>query len=59
MIDWLLDFNHLTALISLVMLYLVLKGLDRIQGTLDAIHEDYRKVNHVDAREEMELHQQI
>lgn len=56
---WLYSFDHLALLAILFLLYLVIKGLDRLQNALDSLHEDYRKANDLDAREEMEMHSQI
>jgi hypothetical protein len=58
-LDWLYSFDHLALLGILFMLILVVKGLDRLRGTLDSLHDDYRKVNSLDEREESELNAQI
>lgn len=47
--------NWLLPIAALFMLYLIIQGLDRLQSTLDAFHEDYRKVNNLDTRQEMEM----
>lgn len=58
-LTWLYNFDHLALIAILLLLYLVIKGLDRLQNTFRALHEDYRKVNNLDVREEMELHSKI
>jgi hypothetical protein len=54
-LDWFYSFEHLGLLGVLFLLYLVTKGLDRLHGTLDSFHDDYRKVNNLDEREDSEL----
>jgi hypothetical protein len=54
-LDWFYSVEHLTLLAVLFLLFLVVKGLDRLRDTLDSFHEDYRKVNNLDEREDSEL----
>ncbi len=58
-LDWLYSFEHLTLLGILFMLFLVIKGLDRLHQTLDSLRDDYRKVNSLDEREQAEIDPQI
>ncbi len=50
------SFAVLLLLAILFMLYLVVKGLDRLHDAIGSLNEDYRKVNDLDAREETEMH---
>ena len=58
-LDSLYSFEHLTLLGILFMLFLVIKGLDRLHQTLDSLRDDYRKVNSLDEREQAEIDPQI
>jgi hypothetical protein len=58
-LDWLYSFEHLALLGVLFMLFLVIKGLDRLLQTLDSLRDDYRKVNSLDEREQSEIDAQI
>jgi hypothetical protein len=58
-LDWLYSFEHLILLGILFLLFLVIKGLDRLEQTLESLRDDYRKVNSLDEREQSELDAQI
>ena len=58
-LDWLYSFEHLALLGILFLLFLVIKGLDRLHQTLESLREDFRKVNSLDEREQSELDAQI
>jgi hypothetical protein len=38
-LDWLYSFEHL-ALLAILLLFLVIKGLDRLQQSLDSLRDD-------------------
>ena len=59
MIDWVFDLNHTAMLGFFFVSYLVTKGLDRLQMTIDSFHEDFRKIHHLDTREYMEMEAQM
>ena len=56
---WLYNFDHLALLAIVFLLALIVKGMDRLHDVLEALHDDYRKVNDLDTREEMEMHSHI
>jgi hypothetical protein len=58
-LDWLYSFEHLALLGILFLLFLVVKGLDRLEKTVESLRDEYRKVNSLDEREESELDAQI
>jgi hypothetical protein len=58
-LDWLYSFEHLAMLGILILLFLVIKGLDRLEQTLESLRDDYRKVNNLDEREQSEIDAQI
>jgi hypothetical protein len=58
-LDWLYSFENLALLGVLFLLFLVVKGLDRLEETLKSLRDDYRKVNSLDEHETSELDAQI
>lgn len=46
--------KYLPLALVLFFLYLCCRGLDRINDAFLALHHDYRKVNNLDQREELE-----
>jgi hypothetical protein len=50
--NWFYSIDHLALLGLLFVGLLVVRGLDRLLDLLDSFHDDYRKVNNLDEREE-------
>jgi hypothetical protein len=51
---WLSDYHYWTLAVLIGGFYLCAKGLDRLNDAVEAFHEDYRKVNHCDERNDLE-----
>jgi hypothetical protein len=58
-LDWFYSFEHLALLGILFLLFLIIKGLDRLEQTLQSLRDDYRKVNNLDEREQSEIDVQL
>jgi hypothetical protein len=59
MMAWLHSFYHLASLFGLISLYSILKGLDQLYEAIDQFHKDYRRVNNLDVRDEMEFQSRL
>jgi hypothetical protein len=59
MVTWLQSTNHILALAAFFMLYQIVRGVAHICDALDGLREDYRRVNDLDMREEMEMQSKI
>jgi hypothetical protein len=53
MTAWLSDYRLWAVLLLAVGIYICAKGLDRLSDSVQAFHEDYRKVNHLDDLDEV------
>jgi hypothetical protein len=51
--------EHLALLGILFLLFLIIKGLDRLEQTLESLRDDYRKVNNLNERERSEIDAQL
>jgi hypothetical protein len=48
---WLSDYHYWTLFLLAAGIYICAKGFDRLTDAVEAFHEDYRKVNHLDERD--------
>lgn len=48
---WLSDYHYWTLAVLIAFIYICGKGFDRLTEAVAAFHEDYRKVNSLDARD--------
>jgi hypothetical protein len=53
MTAWLSDYRFWAVILLAAGIYICAKGFDRLTDAVQAFHEDYRKVNHLDAREDV------
>jgi hypothetical protein len=51
MTAWLLDYRFRVVLLLAAGIYICAKGFDRLTNAVEAFHEDYRKVNHLEERD--------
>ena len=49
---WLSDYRLWVALLITAATYICVKGFDRLTDAVESFHEDYRKVNHLDERDD-------
>jgi hypothetical protein len=49
---WLTDYHYWALFLLAAIIYVCAKGFDRLKDAVEAFHEDYRKVNHCDERDE-------
>jgi hypothetical protein len=52
MTAWLSDYRFWAVLLLAAGIYICAKGFDRLTDAVQAFHEDYRKVNHLDERDD-------
>jgi hypothetical protein len=52
MTDWLSDYRFWVVLVIAAGIYICAKGFDRLTDAVGAFHEDYRKANHLDERDD-------
>jgi hypothetical protein len=52
MTAWLSDYRFWVVLLLAAGIYLCAKGFDRLTDAVQAFHEDYRKVNHMNERDD-------
>jgi hypothetical protein len=52
MTAWLSDYRFWVVLLLAAGIYICAKGFDRMTDAVQAFHEDYRKVNHLDERDD-------
>jgi hypothetical protein len=52
MTAWLSDLQLWIAFLLAAGIYVCAKGLQRLSDTIEAFHEDYRKVNHLEEQED-------
>lgn len=53
MTAWLADYRFWVVLLLAAGIYICAKGFDRLTDAVRDFHEDYRKVNHLDEREDV------
>jgi hypothetical protein len=51
---WLSDYHYWVLFLLAAVIYVCGKGLDRLKDAVEAFHEDYRKVNHMDERDDID-----
>jgi hypothetical protein len=52
MTAWLSDYRFWIGLLLVAGIYICAKGFDRVTDAVQAFHEDYRKENHLDERDD-------
>jgi hypothetical protein len=53
MTAWLSDYRFWVVLLLAAGIYICAKAFDRLTDAVEALHEDYRKVNHLDERTDL------
>ena len=53
MTAWLSEYRFWAVLLLVAGIYICAKGFDRLTDAVQAFHEDYRRVNHLDERDEV------
>jgi hypothetical protein len=51
---WLSDYHYWALALIVALIYFCAEGFDRLTDAVEAFHEDYRKVNSLDARDAIE-----
>jgi hypothetical protein len=50
---WLSNYHYWALFLFAAGIYICAKGFDRLTDAVEAFHEDYRKVNHLDERDDI------